>query len=396
MNISSLERRTLFVVASIFSLRMLGLFMILPVFSIYANQLNNVTPFLVGIALGVYGLMQALLQIPFGFLSDRFGRKPVILLGLLLFIAGSGVAALSNSIYGVIVGRSLQGMSAIGCVMMALMADLTREEIRVWAMAILGLMIGISFMFSMILGPYFGYLFGFRSIFWITAGLALAAAGLLVVFVPTPEKGNQGAGVIPKKEQLPKVFTHPVLMSLNFGVFLLHAVLVALFLKLPGILEEVGVVAAKTSFFYFWVFLGSVIPSALGLWWLEKRQKTLKSLAWVVLILTIALVGTLVLAKDVFEIALNLGVFFAAFNILEASLPSLVSKLSPPDWKGTALGVYSSLQFLGIFGGGIIGGWLDARYGMVGIVLFCMTLAFVWFLWVFTVNGRGVTRWQEV
>jgi predicted MFS family arabinose efflux permease len=394
MNITSLERRALLVVTSIFSLRMLGLFMILPVFATYANQLNNTTPLLVGIALGVYGLTQALLQIPFGFLSDRVGRKPVIVGGLLLFAVGSGIAALSDSIYGVILGRSLQGMSAIGCVMMALMVDLTRAQTRVWAMAILGLAIGISFMLAMILGPFLSYFLGVRSIFWLTAVLSLLAIAILVVFVPNRE-AIVGGEVIPQFKQLRAVCMQSSLRPLNAGVFVLHAVLVALFLKLPGILERVGVSLEKTGSFYFWVFLGSIIPTALCLFLLEKREKTLQSLAVVILLLACATLGIMAAAKA-FGVALSLVAFFTAFNILEASLPSLVSKLSPATLKGTALGVYSSSQFLGIFGGGIVGGWLDASYGMVGIVLFCMTLTFMWFLWVFTAKWRGVERWQEV
>jgi len=394
MNITSVERRALVVVTSIFSLRMLGLFMILPVFSMYANQLNNTTPLLIGIALGVYGLTQALLQIPLGFLSDRVGRKPVIVGGLLLFAVGSGIAALADSIYGVILGRSLQGMSAIGCVMMALMSDLTRAQTRVWAMAILGLAIGISFMLAMILGPFLSYFLGVRSIFWITAALSLLATAVLLVFVPNREVVAGGES-IPQFKQLSAVLMQPSLRPLNAGVFVLHAVLVALFLKLPGILERVGISLEETGLFYFWVFLGSIIPTALGLFLLEKRGKTLQSLAGVILLLVFATLGITVATKT-FGVALSLVAFFIAFNILEASLPSLVSKLSPKAWKGTALGVYSSLQFLGIFGGGIVGGWLDASYGMVGIVLFCMTLTFAWFLWVFTAKWRGVERWQEV
>ncbi len=385
MNVASItpvERRTVAALAGIFALRMLGLFMILPVFSIYAEQLDNVTPTLIGIALGIYGLTQALLQIPFGFASDYFGRKPIIIIGLCLFILGSLVAASSTSIYGVILGRSLQGASAVGCVIMALVSDLTREEVRGRAMAIIGITIGVSFALSMILGPFLQEFGGVRGIFGITAILSLLAIIMLVFFVPTPKMRAPNNETIPTLRLIPKVFIHPELSMLNFGVLVLHASLISLFLKIPLALQGFGYSDGQMWQFYLPVFLGSLVATVPCLLLLENKNKAKSALIAVALILLGSELGILYFFDNSWGLGLCLWGFFTAFNTLEASLPALVSKLAPSGWKGTALGIYSSAQFLGLFIGGLAGGWLDANYGMVAVLVLCILMAVVWIAWI--------------
>ncbi len=380
--ITSIERRAMVSLATIFLLRMLGLFMILPVFAVYAKQLNYVTPTLVGIALGVYGLTQALFQIPFGFASDYFGRKPLILFGLILFAVGSMVAAMSDSIYGIIVGRSLQGASAIGCVIMALIADLTREEVRVRVMAVVGITIGISFALAMVLGPLLSEFGGIKGLFWITAAFSLLAIITLIIFVPTPVDALKNNELIPIFHLFPKVLIHPELKILNFGVFVLHASLVALFLKIPIALQGIGFEKNTAWQFYMPVFFSALLATIPGILIFEQKKWVKYGIAIVVLMLAISEVGILYFFKDPIGLAFSIWLFFTAFNTLEAGLPSLVSKAAPVGCKGTALGIYSSAQFLGLFVGGIVGGWLDSYYGVIAVLLFCVTLAVVWFLWI--------------
>jgi len=381
--ISLVERRAILALASIFLLRMLGLFMILPVFSLYANQLNYVTPTLVGVALGVYGLTQALFQIPFGMASDRYGRKPLIIFGLLLFGLGSVIAATSDSIYGVIMGRSLQGASAIGCVIMALVADLTRDEIRMRAMAVIGVTIGVSFALAFVVGPLVSEWAGIRGIFLITAVFSVLAILMLVSMVPSPPRPSVEQSLIPVLACIPKVLMLPELRLLNFGVLVLHASLVALFLKVPGAVKALGYTDNQTWQFYLPVFLCALLATAPCLLMIEKKGWVKYGIAGLIGMLIISELGILYFFKWKWGLALSLWLFFTAFNTLEASLPSLVSRFAPAQLKGTALGIYSSAQFLGLFLGGVVGGCLDTYYGMVGVLTFCFTLAVVWLTWVF-------------
>jgi len=405
INITAVERRTLLALSGIFSLRMLGLFMILPVFAIYANQLNSVTPFWVGVALGIYGFTQALLQIPFGFASDRFGRKPLIVLGLLLFALGSVIAALSQSIYGVIVGRALQGASAIGCVIMALVSDLVREEVRVRAMAVIGVTIGFSFALAMVLGPLLTQWGGVPGIFWMTAIFAVLAIFTLIIFVPTPTSTpvparsiqnfeQQHSEAIPVLAPIPKMLVESTLMPIYFGVLVLHASLIALFLKVPmGVqiaVQKIAFFQDKTWAFYLFVFLGSLLTTIPCLFIMEKKTWVKYGLTGMVFLFGISELGIGLFFESGVGLALSLWAFFTAFNTLEASLPALVSGFAARDSKGTALGIYSSAQFLGLFLGGILGGWLDAKYDMVGIIVFCVILAIIWFMWNFQLILRGV------
>jgi MFS family permease len=373
-----IELRTIVALASIFSFRMLGLFMVLPVFAIYAKQLNHATPTTIGIALGIYGLTQTLFQIPFGAASDRLGRKPVIIFGLLLFILGSIMAALSQSIEGVIIGRSLQGASAIGCVIMALVADLIREKIRMRAMAAIGITIGLSFALAMILGPLLSELGGVQGIFWITAILSCFAILMLVFFVPTPTVRSPSNESIPLLANIPKIITNSSLIPLNFGVLVIHASLTAMFLKIPSIIQFIGYTGSTAWRFYVPIFAGSFLVAIFCILVMEKKSWVKLGTIGMILALVISELGILYFSTAWLGVVLSVGLFFTAFNTLEASLPSWVSKVAPAEYKGTALGVYSSAQFLGLFLGGIIGGWLDSSYGMVAVLLFCILLAVVW------------------
>jgi len=389
MSIStSIERRAIITVASIFSLRMLGLFMVYPVFAIYAFQLRNSTPVLVGLALGIYGLTQALFQIPFGFASDRLGRKPLIMFGLSLFILGSVIAALSDSIYGVVIGRCLQGMSAIGSVMMALVADLTRETVRARAMAVMGITIGLSFALAMVLGPVLGDWAGVQGIFWLMAVFGALAMLLLWVLVPDPNRSLGPDLTKPIRASLLKVLANQELLQLNLGVLVLHASLVALFLKIPGTLVELGFEGGTVWRFYLVLIVSSLLTAPPLLLWLEKKTAANRKVGLLVFTLLLSEGGFYCFHKSMLGVGISLWMFFSAFNCLEASLPSLVSKLASSRERGTALGIYSSVQFIGLFLGGLAGGWLDKDYGMVGVLGFCMMLAMGWLVSI-TVNLRG-------
>lgn len=375
------ERRATFGLAGIFMLRMLGLFLILPVFSLYAEGLPGATPTLIGVALGVYGLTQATLQIPFGMASDRFGRKPVILLGLMIFAAGSVVAAESTSIEGVILGRALQGAGAIAAAVLAMLADLTREQQRTKAMALVGISIGFSFILSLILGPLLNNWLGVPGIFELTAMLAGGAVIILLVWIPTPVRRVRRESEQPLTTQFAVCLGRLDLMRLNFGIFSLHAVLMALFVVVPLVLvHQAGFAKQDHWQLYLPVMLLSIalmVPFML----LSDRKGALRPVFS-------GAVGMLLMAqglvywghKSVWGLAAGLVVFFAAFNLLEATLPSLISKTAPAESKGTAIGIYNSFEFLGAFIGGTAGGWLYGRYDVGGVFGFTAVLLSFWFL----------------
>ena len=374
--------------------------MIFPVFSLYASQLKYATATRVGIALGAYGLTQALLQIPVGFLSDRFGRKPVIMMGLVLLGVGSVLAACSETIYGVGLGRLLQGASAIGAVMIALVSDLTRPIFRTRARAMIGLSIGLSFSASMILGPLLSSMGGIQGIFWCTALFAAFAMLLLAYGIPhsepvAPEASNiqfQSNTLNLKRRSDPKghlsgsslslvlaeiaaIIRDPLLVLLNGAVFVLHASLVAIFLKIPAAVQQLGVTEVQSWHFYVPVFLCALFASIPWLMMNERLAKPMFVMCLAMLVLLLAECGLWLSVQNIWALGLSLGLFFMAFNVLEAGLPALVSRSAPSSLKGAALGAYSTAQFLGLFSGGLAGGWLDAHYGAAGIFYFCILLA---------------------
>jgi MFS family permease len=375
------EKRATLTLASIFAFRMLGLFMILPVFTLYAEHLRGATPLLIGVALGVYGLSQAALQVPFGMLSDRWGRKPIITLGLILFAIGSVVAALSHSIEGVIVGRALQGAGAVGSTLIALVADLTRDEHRTKAMATIGMTIGISFSIAMVLGPVLNGWVHVNGIFWLTAGLALGGIAMLHGGVPTPKRviHHQDSGTVPAL--LGSVLRNPELLRLDIGIFIQHAILTATFIVLPvALAHSAGIVEAKQWMVYLPVLVLSFITMVPFIIIAEKKQKMKPVFLAAIACLGIAQLALWSFHSSVVGIFIALYVYFTGFNLLEASLPSLISKIAPVASKGTALGVYSTAQFFGIFVGGSLGGWLYGHHDLAGVFYMGAAFSLIWFL----------------
>ncbi len=375
------ERRAAYSLAGIYALRMLGLFMILPVFALYAGDLEHTTPALIGLAIGMYGLTQAVVGIPFGMASDRFGRKPVIIAGLVIFALGSVVAALADSIWGVILGRALQGSGAIAAVVMALAADLTREEHRVKVMAFIGTTIGLSFSIALVFGPLLDSWIGVSGIFWLTAVLAIAAIPVLQRCVPQPVESRlrRDAQAIPA--QFKEVFADKQLLRLDAGIFVLHLVLTANFVVIPLALRD-G--AALPSNLHWMIYL-AVMVLAIAVMFpfvirAEKQRRMKQVFVGAVVGVMLAEVFFAFNHSHLFWLIGVLILFFAAFNILEATLPSLIAKTAPPDKRGTAMGIYSSSQFMGAFVGGVSGGYLYGAFGMTSVFLFCAAVALLWLL----------------
>ncbi|NOR72634.1 MAG: MFS transporter [Mariprofundaceae bacterium] len=376
---NSLERQGTFSLAGIYALRMLGLFMILPVFSLYAEGLEGVTPMLIGLALGIYGLTMALFQIPFGILSDRFGRKPIITIGLLLFAIGSVVAASSDSIMGVIIGRAIQGAGAIAAAMMALLADLTREEHRTKAMAIMGVSIGMSFTLALVLGPFLSNIFGVAGIFWLTAVLAIAGIGVLYLIVPEPEHCHVHRDAETVPAQLKQVISDGQLLRLDLGIMIQHAIMMAMFTALPFVLRDfLGLPSEEHAWFYLPVLVLSVFGMVPLIIIAEKKQKMKEVFLICVSLMVLAECMLGLYHDSLFAVGVGMLLFFIAFNALEASLPSLISRMAPVDGKGTAMGVYSTSQFFGAFVGGSFGGIAYGAFGVQGVFYACAIAALIW------------------
>jgi len=373
------ERRAAMSLAGIFALRMLGLFMILPVFSLYAHNLRGVTPTLIGIAIGVYGLTQALLQIPMGVLSDRIGRKPVILGGLVLFAVGSVVAAMADSITMVIIGRALQGSGAIAAAITALAADLTREEHRTKVMAIIGTSIGVAFAISLISGPILNHWIGVPGIFWLTAVLAVVAMWVVAFRVPQPQHSGVHRDAEPVPSQLLTVLKDAQLLRLDFGIFVLHMLLTASFVVLPlALRDHAGLDARHHWFIYLPVILISMAAMVPFVITAEKKRRMKQVFVGAIAVMAAAEIVLGFGYSSVWGIVAGLLLFFTGFNLLEATLPSMIAKFAPPDKKGSAMGVYSTSQFLGAFTGGAVGGYLFGVFGPQGVFDFCFMAALLW------------------
>nr|VFK13237.1 MAG: Predicted arabinose efflux permease, MFS family [Candidatus Kentron sp. LPFa]VFK24471.1 MAG: Predicted arabinose efflux permease, MFS family [Candidatus Kentron sp. LPFa] len=393
---TSLERRAIAALTAVFSVRMFGLFMILPVFTLYAeDRYAGYTATLAGLAIGIYGLTQALLQIPFGMLSDRIGRKPVIIAGLIIFMFGSVIAALSDSILGVILGRALQGAGAIAAVVMALMADLTRERQRAKAMAIFGASVGLIFVLALIAGPALGHLVGLSGLFWMTAALGLVGMAVFYFSISEPAALRFHQDTEASPAQFSDVLKDRQLLRLDGGIFILHLVLVAGWVVLPLTLRDAGLAASDHWKVYVLVLLVSIIlmfPFIIASGKQQYAKSVFVGAVFALGVYQLALAGY---HENLITIVAMMVIFFTAFNILEANLPSLVSRFAPPEKKGTALGVYSTSQFLGAFVGGLAGGWLLDGYGPQAVFLFCAAMTGVWFLFAVTMRNPPPPKDRE-
>lgn len=352
------ERRAVVTLASLFSLRMIGLFMIMPVFALYGRELGDATPQLIGLAIGIYAGAQGVLQIPLGLLADRMDRKRLIIQGLALFAIGGAVAALSDSIWGVIAGRFIQGAGAISGVVMALLADLTREEQRTKAMAAIGMSIGLSFGAAFVIGPWLAAHFGLHGLFWSTTLFGLLGMAVCYWLVPQPVVAVRHT---PSSywQQLADSLRHRELLRLNWGIFTLHVVMTACFVLVPVLLEQGGGLAASQhGWVYLPVLFGSFISAVPAIIIAEKKRRMKGVFVFAIAVLALGLASLSALHGGLWAIVFGMSVFFVGFNLLEALLPSLVSKISPAGGKGTAMGIYSSSQFLGAFLGGVGGGWM--------------------------------------
>ena len=373
------ERRAVAALASVYSMRMLGLFMVLPVFALLGPELVGATPALVGMAIGVYGLSQACLQVPFGAMSDRLGRKRLIYLGLVIFAIGSLVAGASDHIIGVILGRALQGAGAIASVLMALVSDLTRAEQRTKAMASIGVTIGLSFSLSLILGPLLSEFAGLSGLFYLTAVLALVAIVIVWKLVPDPPAMVTEGEHLPARKMLGQVLRDQRLLRLDFGIFALHLALTALFIQVPVMLSgRLGLVVNDMWWFYLTVMVTSFFAMVPFIILGEKKRRMKAVLCGAVALLVLASMALWQWAVTLTAAWFGLFFFFMAFNLLEASLPSLISKESPAGAKGTAMGVYSTSQFFGAFLGGAVGGAMAGWAGADGVFGLMVLVLLAW------------------
>ena len=372
-----LERRASGSLALVFAARMLGLFLVLPVFALEAARYpGGSDPALVGLAMGIYGLTQGLLQIPYGLASDRFGRKRVIALGLLVFAAGSFLAAWAPTLGWLLTGRALQGAGAVSAAVTALLADQTRDEVRTKAMAMVGASIGLMFALSLVAAPLLAARIGLAGLFGLTGLLALACIAVVLWWTPPAPAVQKNV----PRGRLAEVLAHAPLLRLNVGVFVLHAVQLAMWVAIPALLVQAGLGKDSHWAVYLPAVLGSFVVMAATLFPLERRGYLRAVFLASVGLVGLVQLGLLAVAPQpgIAGLAVLLFLFFCGFNVLEASQPSMASRVAPPHARGTALGVYNTLQSLGFFAGGAVGGWLTEHVGVQGLFAACAGLMFLW------------------
>ncbi len=379
--------------AAIYGLRMLGMFIILPIFAIYAQHLpGGESHTVIGIALGAYGLTQAILQIPAGWAADRYGRKPVIYAGLVVFAIGSFIAASAHDVYWIIVGRVIQGAGAINAAVMALTADLTREESRTKAMAMIGMTIGITFNLSLVLSPLLYQAIGVPGIFAMTGVLVIAAMGVVAWIIPNPTITRFHSDTEASTRKIGEVLRNPDLVRLDFGIFTLHAILMSVFMQVPHVLGRDGLETVQHWKVYLPVTLIAFLLMAPPIIIAEKKAKMKQVFMGAVALAAVSQTALLFMQNSVWGVAVSLLLFFAAFNVLEATLPSLISKIAPLAAKGTAMGVYSSSQFLGAFFGGAVGGLLMEHVGGNAVFIFAIALLVLWLVVAAGMKAPGAVR----
>ena len=366
---------------------MLGLFLLLPVLALYAHELPDYSPVLLGLTMGAYGLTQVLLQIPFGRWSDRRGRKPLITLGLLIYALGSAIGALAHTLGALFAARAVQGAGAVSAPIMALLADLTRSQVRTRAMAFIGISIGLSFVAALVLAPALESAIGVRGIFVVMFVMALVGIVLLHVAVP-PEQGRMVQAAVPQTAALLDVLRQPALRPLYFGVFVLHFLMTATFLGVPEVLVgHLGIAAEHHWAVYLGVFAASLVGTVPMIVGTERGRLSRASFIASVALLGLAQAVLAVDQQDRWSVLTALAGFFAAFNYLEARLPALLTTAAAASERGAALGMFATAQFLGAFAGGAVGGVLLGRFGLNGVFWGSAALAVVWVIGL-AVSGR--------
>lgn len=378
-SLNRIEKRAAISLAAIFGLRMLGLFMVMPVFMLYGAHYLESNAMLLGVAIGAYGLTQALLQIPMGIASDRWGRRRIIVSGLLLFIIGSVIAAASESIWGVILGRSLQGMGAIASAVLALASDVTREEHRSKVMAVIGMCIGLSFAVAMLLGPILADAFGIESVFWFTALGGLL--GILIVWKGVPHSIQKipNGDTVPVPRLLKEQLKNTQLLRLDISVFFLHMILTSLFVVLPLLLVDSGLESASHWKMYFPVLLAS-IGLMVPLFIMSGKGKEKTALLTAIALIIVSIVTLLISNSNLWMLVIAALIFFVGFNYMEATLPATLSRVVPAGEKGSAMGIFSTCQFMGAFVGGIVAGYTYQNWQVTGVFLTTLALGILWLI----------------
>ena len=375
---NSTERLFALKVSLIMSVRMLGLFMLFPVMSVYAGDYDSSTPFLIGMAIGIYGLTQALLQIPFGYLSDRFGRKPILIIGLLIFLLGSIVAANATNIIFVVMGRALQGGGAISAVLMAFLADSVSENNRAKANAFVGFQIGVAFMVSLIIGPIITSRIGLSGLFWVIGLLSIIAMLIVLSLQHSKPINYYRLSFGAFRETLGRE-----LVTLDFSVFSLHLILASGFIVMPLLIMENQIVSMEDN---WQLYLPAVLLSFIGMIPLiiisEKFKKTKYILLLSIFLLIISQIIFFISDLNFSVFLITLTIFFVAFNSVEAILPSLLARTANPSKRGLAMGIFSTSQFLGTFIGGAIGGLIYDIYDLNSVFLFTIFVAIIWWFMV--------------